>query len=533
MKKALLINALIITGTSFLFNTVGISFRVFVSNKIGAEGMGLFQLIVSIYMMATIFVVSGIHIAVTRLVAEEGGRNSFSVSDVLLKKAFIISLFFSITASFILFLGADFIGSDLLQDERTIYSLKILSLSLPFIGIASCIKGYFYAVSKVLRPAISQAIELVVQVFIIINIIDNFAARGLEYACASIVLGTTVSEFASCFYMVMLYRFEQKRNGALLQRKYFQNDFFSKLFRISLPISISSLLRSGLKALENIMIPIGFEKYGYSEKISLEKYGMVHGMAIPILLFPASILSAFSTLLIPEISEANALHQKKRIHYTVNRVLQLTSIMSILVTGIFIIFSNQLGLAIYDNMEIGFMMKILAPLIPIMYLDMVVDALLKGLNQQVSTLKYNLVDSVIRILLIYYLIPANGVLGLILVMYISNLLNTALSISRLLTVSEIKMKVMDWILKPILSVTASGFIVLFILHNMDLGFFSVGIYVTIGVILVSILYVTFLMQLDCLTKEDIKWFKGIFRYSKEVPISSGLLNSNPNSVQKI
>ena len=103
MKKIFLVNALIIIVTSLLFNTVGISFRVFLSNKIGTEGMGLFQLIMSIYMIATLFVVTGINVAVTRLVAEEGGRQSFPVSRALLMKAFSISLFFSVPAFIFLF----------------------------------------------------------------------------------------------------------------------------------------------------------------------------------------------------------------------------------------------------------------------------------------------------------------------------------------------------------------------------------------------------------------------------------------------
>jgi len=342
LKKALLINSLILTATSLLFNTVGISFRVFVSNKIGAEGMGLFQLVISIYMMAAIFVASGINIAVTRLIAEEGGRRSHSVSKALLKRAFAVSFLFSIPALLTLFLGADYIGTEWLDDKRTVLSLKILALDLPFIGISACIKGYFYAVSKVLRPAASQAFELVVQIVVTIKILDYFMAMGLEYACAAIVLGAMLSELASCSFISILYQFEIYKGDRILPKVFYQKRILNKILCISLPISVSSLLRSGLKALENIMIPMGFEKYGYSKKLSLEAYGKIQGMVMPILFFPASILIAFSTLLIPEVSEANALNHKKRVRYSVSRSLQLTFIMSILITGIFLYFPINL-----------------------------------------------------------------------------------------------------------------------------------------------------------------------------------------------
>ncbi|MEL7656296.1 MAG: polysaccharide biosynthesis C-terminal domain-containing protein [Bacillota bacterium] len=513
MKRILFINALILIVTSFLFNTVGITFRVYLSNHIGTEGMGLFQLIISIYMMATLFVVNGINIAVTRLVAEEGGRKSFSVSRALLIKAFSISFLFSIPAFSFLFFGAEYIGTEWLHDTRTIFSLKLLAAGMPFMGISSCIKGYFNAVIKLLRPAVAQAIELIIQIVVIMSILDYFMSGGLEYACAAIVLGITIAELSSCLFLLTLYWLEKNKNDSLISEIFYQRRVLKKLLYIALPISASSLMRSGLKALENIMIPIGFVKFGYSRKLSLEEYGKIQGMVMPILLFPASILLAFSTLLIPEISEAIALKHHKRVNYSVTRALQLTFLMSILVSGIFFIYSKDLGVSIYNSEECGVMMKILAPIVPVIYLDIVVDEFLKGLNQQVSSLKYNMLDAAIRIVLIYYLIPLKGVPGFIFVLYVSNILNTGLSIQRLLRVTKVKFRLMDWIIKPILSVSACGFIVIYILDKVGFGYLPHMVCLILGVTFVCSLYVFLLILLNCITQDDIKWFLLFFNFA--------------------
>ena len=510
MKKILLINTLIIMATSLLFNTIGISFRVFLSNKIGTEGMGLLQLIISIYMIATLFVVSGINVAVTRLVAEEGGRKSFPIARALLVKSFSISFLFSVPAFVFLFFGADYIGTEWLHDERTIFSLKLLAAGMPFMGISSCIKGYFYAISKLIRPTGSQALELVIQIFVILNILDYFMAGGLEYACAAIVLGMTIAELASCLYMLTLYWIEKRKNDQSISAIFYQNAVIKKLLYISFPISVSSLMRSGLRALENIMIPLGFVKYGYTQKTSLEEYGKIQGMVMPILFFPSSILLAFSSLLIPEISEANALNQKKRVRYAVTRTLQLTFLMSIFISGIFVIFSHYLGLTIYNSADCGYLMKILAPIIPFIYLDIVVDELLKGLNQQVFTLRYNLLDAMIKIILIYFLIPLKGLSGFVLVIYVSSILSIVLSMRRLLYVTQIRLKFTNWIIKPILSITATGFIAMFLLAKLD-PYFSDVVFVTAGILFVTILYIVLLITLDCITKEDMKWLKDMIK----------------------
>ncbi len=510
MKKNLLINALIIFITSLLFNTIGISFQVFLSNKIGTEGMGLLHLIISIYIMAVHFVVSGINVAVTRLIAEEGGRRSFPISRALLVKAFSISFLFSIPAFLFLFLGADYIGTEWLHDERTIFSLKLLSVGMPFMGISSCIKGYFYALCKLIRPIASQALELLIQIFVITSILDYFMQGGLEYACAAIVLGMTIAELTSCLYMLTLYWLERRNNDQRISEIFYHRSVVKKLLYISFPVSLSSLMRSGLKALENIMIPISFVKFGYTKKMSLKEYGKIQGMVMPILFFPSSILFAFSSLLIPEISEANALNQRKKVNYSVTRALQLTFLMSILVSGIFVVFSVNLGLAIYNSAECGLLMKVLAPIIPLIYLDIVVDELLKGLNLQVSMLKYNIFDAIIKIILIYFLIPIKGLTGFILVLYASSILNTMLRMRKLLSVTEISCKVMDWIIKPILSITATGYIAIFLFNQIE-PFFSNVFIISSGIIFTVIFYVVFLILLGCITKEDIKWLKRILR----------------------
>lgn len=512
MKK-IIVNALIIIVSSLLFNTVGISFRVFLSNKIGTEGIGLFQLIFSVYLMAILFVVTGINVAVTRLVAEEGGRNSFSVSRALLVKAFSMSFLFSIPAFLLLFFGADHIGSVWIGDPRTVFPLKLLAVGLPFAGVSACIKGYFYAVSKLIRPTSAQAVELTIQIVITVSILDYFMQGGPEYACAAVALGITTAELASCMYSLTLYRYEVEKSDNLISDIFHQSRIMKRLIHISIPISASSLTRGGLRMLENIMIPIGFEKYGFTKKSALEEYGRIQGMVIPVLMFPSAVILAFSALLIPEISEANALNQKKRVKYSVTRSLQLTCIMSILISGLFVFFSDRLGPAIYGSVECGSLMRTLSPLVPLIYLDIVVDELLKGLNQQVSALKYNIVDAVIRIILIIYVLPLKGLDGLVFVLYLCGLINIAFSLRKLLKVTKLTLKVMDWILKPILSVATSGFITLFLFDLSGFGSIDDVACILVGSISVSILYFLFLTILGCLTRDDFRWFRNIFRYT--------------------
>ncbi|HEY5586805.1 MAG TPA: polysaccharide biosynthesis protein [Ruminiclostridium sp.] len=528
MKKALVVNALILTGTALLLRTINLTFRVYISNKIGAEGMGLYQLIFSIFALASTFATSGISIAVTRLVSEEAARGAHTTVNKVLIKAFMFSLILSITASFLLFTFADYIGTAWLNDSRTVFSLKILAPSLPFIGVSSCLRGYFLAKRKIIKTASAQILEQFIKIFIVVNVINMFVTKELEYTCAAVVLGATVAEMVSCVYVFILYYYEKKKNSKYDIGIVRTNRILNKILNISLPIAASSYVRIGLNTVENIMIPSGFEKFGSSSKTALAEYGMIRGMAMPILTFPSAFLSAFSTLLIPEISEANALNHKNRINYAISRVFQLTLLLSILVAGVFISFSNELGMAIYKSKEIGAMLKLLAPLIPFMYLDRIVDGIMKGLNQQVSSLKYDIINSLCRIGMIYYLIPIKGVSGFIIVIYISSILNSFLNINRLLKVTKLKVKFVDWIFMPMLSVAASAFIVTLIFKVDSLKSLPLGISVTIGIILIIVLYLTSLLLLESITKDDISWFKNCFKNINKDPKNVKLVDDDLN-----
>lgn len=158
-KRAFLINSLMLTSAVLLSRVIGISFRVYMSNKIGAEGIGLYQLICTIFLFASTFVTSGVSLAVTRLVTEALARKEYQKAKTAVRRALILGLFFSLLMGGALFFSADYIGNQVLKDPRTILSLKILAPSLPFMAVSACFRGYFFAVRQVIKTASEQLLE--------------------------------------------------------------------------------------------------------------------------------------------------------------------------------------------------------------------------------------------------------------------------------------------------------------------------------------------------------------------------------------
>lgn len=501
-KRKFLLNALVMTGLSLLMNTVGMAFRVYQSNKIGAEGIGLLQLVLSVYFMTTNLAVAGIHYAVTRLVSEHLATGNHDAVRQVMKRCLQLCLLFGCGTGLLVFFAAEPIGLYWLRDGRTILSLKVLALGLPFFSISCCTRGYYLAVRNAMKPASGQTIEQIINILVTLGALHLLLPYGIEYACCGIAAGMTAGEIAGCLYIRCLYLWEIRKK---FPRKTGKSIHPWNILSISLPISGGSTLRTALSAVENALIPAGLKKYGASYQESLSNYGVIKGMAMPVLAFPSAFLSAFSMLLVPEMAEAKAVHNQKTINRIASQVFQLSFLFSILIVGIFFFFADDFGLLLYQDPSVGSFLRILAPLIPFMYLDSIVDAMLKGLNEQVYGLKVNTADSSFRVLLSFLLLPLLGMKGYLIITFFSTIFNASLSMGRLIKVSRVTIHPVRWLLLPsagaVLSGLASAAAAPFLGKCFSLSLLW-GLIIKIAICV--LLYFLFLLATGVITKEELR-----------------------------
>ena len=221
-----------------------------------------------------------------------------------------------------------------------------------------------------------------------------------------------------------------------------------RMLWIALPVAVSSYVRSALSTIEHTMIPKGLKKHGSDADTALSSYGIVHGMVMPLIFFPSAVLQAFSSLLIPEVTRYHKRGDTNKINALIEKSLYTTLVFSIGASGIMFFFAEEIGMAVYKSPEAAYFLKMIAPLAAVMYADGVVDAVLKGLNQQVYSMGYNIADSAIAIVLMMFLLPAKGIDGYIIIIYVTEMVNAFLSINRLLHVSDFKIHPLKWTVLP-------------------------------------------------------------------------------------
>ena len=445
------------TVFSLVAKLLGVFLRLFLSARIGSEGMGLYQLIMSVYVMFSTFATGGFTLSVSRLVAEKDQRSQ-SDAMLLMKNAFLSSALISAVATAVMLFSADFIAQALLNDIRCAQPLRILAFSMPFMAFSACLKGWFIAKLRLGIRSSSTLFEQIVKIAVIMLFLNALAGSTNDVAelCVGIVIGVTLSEVASFLYLWLFYIFPRRRSVSSFAPTESRRDNLRSLTAVNLPISLSVYLTSVLHTAETLLIPYVFESYSGDRSKALSQFGMIRGMVIPILFFPFAFLSSIVAVFTPEISRLNLLPDRKPLNTRVASLMSFVSIFSVAVGGLFFFLPYELGEAFYPNESTDCAIRILALVTPFMYVETVCDGLLKAIGEQVQTLKYQLWNFALRVVLIILLVSHTGEKGYLILLVASNTLTYILCRRRLFKATGVAPRIVADIIFPTVCATVGG-----------------------------------------------------------------------------
>lgn len=467
---------------------INIFFDIYIANKLGSEGAGIFELIMSIFTFATTFANSGISLAATRITSEELDGNGGKGLKIAMKKCILYSLFFGFIAFILLCLSANYCSSIFLHGKITPLPLYIMAISMPFTSVITSLSGYFTGVRRVSKTSVSRILTMLLQVILTFTFLYIFPCTDLSTVCTYLILASTLSSIFEFLITYILYKIDINN---ILSRNITTENYLRKILRIALPVAITSYIRSGLSTLKQLLIPFSLEKSSFSCDEALSQYGLINGMTMPILMFPCIIITSCAGLLIPEFARYNLKKDFKRMNQVTSFIFKFTSFFSICVIGIFLTFTEEICYFVYHNLEISNYLVLLCPLVILIYLDKIIDAMLRGLDKQVGVMFCNIFDLISTIILIYTLVPIFGIYGYIAIIAISEILNFTISLIQLKKATHFKFDFISYVIIPFLLV----FITKFLFDNIDkyieydLGFvlLKIGLFITIYLCLLGII----------------------------------------------
>lgn len=481
-------SAILLTLVNLLLRFAGTSFQVFLSGRIGAAGIGLLQLTMSVGSLAMVAGMGGIRTAAMYLTAGELGRNRPQNVIWVLSGCFVYSICFSGSVAAMLYHCAPFIAKCWIGDARTIPALRLFAAFLPCTCLCGVMSGYFTAAKRIGTLAAVEVAEQLVSMALTLGALHFWAGDDTGQACVCVVLGSSLGACLTLICLVILRMREKVPTGPRIAVS-------RDICRTALPLAVADDLRTGISTVENLMVPRRL-KLNTAVENPLAAFGMVSGMVFPVLMFPACILFGLAELLIPELARCHAAGSGRRITYLVRRSLKASLLYGILFSGLMYLLADPLCVTFYGSTEAGRYLKLYALLIPLLYCDAIVDAMIKGLGQQTVSVRYNIFTNILDLVFLYLLLPEYGMMGYFFSFLVTHVINFGLSLRWLLKITKERLHLHV----PLLTLAAG------IASAWGASFLSRP---AAQIAAFSLLLVCGLYLLGIVRKEDVHWFKGL------------------------
>ena len=479
-----------LTGVNLLLRFVGTSFQVNLSGRIGPEGIGLLQLTLSVGVMAMVAGMGGIRTATMYLTAEELGRGRPKNITWVLSGCILYSLLFSVTVGLIVYILAPTIATEWIGNKEIIGALRLYATFLPVSCLCGVMTGYFTGANRIGTLAAVEVAEQILCMLCTIVLLTFWAGHDPVRSCKAVIFGSCLGACMTLCALTLLRLKEMVHTGKRIPMA-------SRLTQAALPLAIADDLRTGINTVENLMVPKRLALYP-GTRSALADFGIVSGMVFPILMFPAAILFGLTELLIPELARCQAAGSDRRIRYLVRKSLRVALLYGALCGGVIFLCAEDLGLALYQNADAGRYLKWFSLLAIALYLDAVTDAMIKGLGEQKASVRYNILTNTLDVIFLFILLPKYGIFGYFISFLVTHIINLILSLRRLLMISRVA-----------ISPACGALILLCTASAILLGSFPAVPWAR-GALFVTA-FTTCLFLTGVLTKNDIRWIKGLIR----------------------
>ena len=450
-KRDLLYGTLILTIVNFLSRIMGFVYKIAISKHIGAEGVGLFQMISPVLMFTITITTAGIPIAISRLVSVHAS-NGRSIKKIL-RISFFTNLVLSVVLSLIVFIFAKTISYNILKNKDIYLSVLFLIPSIIIISLGSIFRGYFYGIKKVLPSGIAQLIEQFSKIVFVLYILTKINTVSPKVGVIICVIGIGVGELLGFLWMIISYKFTSFKETPVKKASLSYSTIFYDIFKVSLPITLSRMLSVILQLLNSILIPQRLVLAGYTYKQSIAIFGKSVGMTLPLIYLPFMVTSPLVVNIIPMLSELVALKKHREVRENIHIALRITFILSIPMTIFFAFFGEPIGLFLYGDKEVGTYLSVIGYGTIFMSLQHVLSGILQGIGKERISTVNNLVGNVFQVICAYFLLakPNVGINGFFLSFILSALITTLLDYIVVCKNTSIKINLLSYMIKPLIA----------------------------------------------------------------------------------
>ena len=442
-KSKIVRDTILLTIMQLFLDTAALLLNVFLTRSLGASAIGILTLTGTFLGLAGVISNGNAYLCTSRLISEELGRKN-SCPERILRHGITLCLILSIATSSVIFVFAGTFSESFFGGSDMVNIIRLMPAALISGAVASCLKGWFNANRKSSITAVGDILEFVIRCSVIVIMTLMNGDTGRESVCGIMIGGIIAGNVFSLLFFAVIYIRTRRRSqskGSLTFRGY---------TALAIPIMGGGILTSVLSSVNDALIPVCLRQYGDSAGEALAMFGVFEAIVIPALFFPSVILCSMSGIIVSETARAAAGGDKKRIERLAEKLTGWTLAFSIFAGAVLMRYGGRTGELLGGGELAGRMITAIAPVIPFIYMEIVTEAMIKGMGfQSFSSLNY-LAEYAIRISVVLVFVPRFGFWGIAASYYASNVIGNCSRFAKLLRSTEMKFRPLRDIFRPAL-----------------------------------------------------------------------------------
>lgn len=449
--------ALFLTALSAISQVLGFFYRVVLSRLVGAEVMGLYQLVMPAYSVILSLTAVGVTSACSNLTSQHLALGSRKAADQTVSTALRLFFLLLLPVGGAVILGSDAISVYLLGDARTQLGLVLLIPCVALTGVENIHKHFFYGSGVVRPPAIVELLEQFVRTAAVIALLLFFLPQYPERVVGLIVGGMVVCEVFSSCTLVVLYRRRMGRStltgpgeaGKVRRRR---------ILSIALPVGFNSLLGNLMGAANSALIPQKLVEGGIDRSAAMSQFGVVCGMTMPMLSLPIVFLGALNLVLVPRLARACALDRPGEARRLVSQAVAAVALLTLPSITFMVVVGPDLGQAMFHQEGVGEHLLPLACVMAMSCFCSVLCASLNGVGRQRTVAAVSLLGGAVQLGFTLALVPLPGVgmRGYVAGAVASTALELGLCLWQIVRATGLRIQPFQWLTAPGLSALLAG-----------------------------------------------------------------------------
>lgn len=410
----------VVTIFSVITRALGFVFRIYLSRKLGAEGLGLFQMASSVLGIFLTLISSGIPLTTAKFVSKYETTNNLKKRNQAVTSALVIALSISVLSSVILLISKNLFNF-VLTDSRATEILIILIPSITFSAVYSVFRGALWGKSDYFNCGLTELLEQIIRfaltLIFLSNITDYFVAT--KYSAVAFNLTCLLSAIITA----IIY-FKQNKLD-------FSRGEYRAVLNSSMPITGIRLANSFVQPLTTLIIPTMLVATGYSTSEAVASFGVIMGMTFPMLFVPMSVIGSISMVLIPSISSMLSKNEYDSIKTNIKKSITVSIFISMLFIPLYLSVGDLIGIVLYNNSMSGILLQLSAVTVLPITLCNLTGSILNALNLEIKSFKNHIFGSILLFACLIIFTPLVGINSIIISFFSSMSLIALLNIKNI------------------------------------------------------------------------------------------------------